>query len=297
MTLSGIFRDLLPLQTRMLAEAALLAAQADEPAEQNFVRKNSLAHAAKHDCDMETAALRGFSNAEGMYGANVNQMIEGGVWADPDELANAFETHKGYAYGVNGAPVAQRELLRSALAEVEFTYQNLESVEVGITDLDQYVDGLGGISRSVARAKGHDAPVYILDATQGAAKVRTLAEQVALETRSRTLNPKWFEGMLKHGYEGVKYIEDHVTNTFGWSATTGQVDPWVYQKISETFVLDPEMRERLAALNPKSSARVATRLLEACERRLWEPDDETLEALQAASNDLEDRLEGIVAAE
>ena len=297
MTLSGIFRDLLPLQTRMLAEAALLAAQADEPAEQNFVRKHTLAHAATHGCDIETAALRVFSNAEGMYGANVNQLIDGGVWADPDELANAFETHKGYAYGVNGAPVQQRELLRSALADVEFTYQNLESVEVGITDLDQYVDGLGGISRSVARAKGHDAPVYILDATQGSAKVRTLAEQVALETRSRTLNPKWFEGMLKHGYEGVKHIENHVTNTFGWSATTGQVDPWVYQKISETFVLDPDMRERLAALNPKSSARVATRLLEACERRLWEPDAATLEALEAAANDLEDRLEGIIAAE
>ncbi|MBH5321970.1 magnesium chelatase subunit H [Aurantiacibacter sediminis] len=296
-TLSGIFRDLLPLQTRMLAEAALLAAQADEPADMNFVRKHTLAHQAAHECDFETAALRVFSNAEGSYGANVNQLIEGGVWADPDELANAFETHKGFAYGVNGTPVQQRELLRTALKDVEFTYQNLESVEVGITDLDQYVDGLGGISRSVARAKGAEAPVYILDATQGSAKVRTLSEQIDLETRTRTLNPKWFEGMLKHGYEGVKNIEGHVTNTMGWSATTGQVNPWVYQKISETFVLDPEMRERLAALNPHSSARVAERLLEACERRLWEPDDETLEALRDASNDLEDRLEGIFAAE
>ncbi|MEO1490288.1 MAG: cobaltochelatase subunit CobN, partial [Pseudomonadota bacterium] len=99
MTLSGIFRDLLPLQTRMLAEAALLAAQADEPLERNFVRKHSLAHAEKHQCSLETAALRVFSNAEGAYGANVNQMIEGGAWADPDELANAFEINKGFAYG------------------------------------------------------------------------------------------------------------------------------------------------------------------------------------------------------
>lgn len=296
-TLSGIFRDLLPLQTRMLAEAALLATQADEPLEMNFVRKHSLAHQATQGCDLETAALRVFSNAEGAYGANVNLLIEGGVWADPDELANAFETHKGFAYGVNGAPVQQRELLRTALRDVEFTYQNLESVEVGITDLDQYVDGLGGVSRSVARAKGAEAPVYILDATQGKAKVRTLAEQIDLETRTRTLNPKWFEGMLKHGYEGVRHIEGHVTNTMGWSATTGQVAPWVYQRISETFVLDPEMRRRLAALNPKSSARVSARLLEACERRLWEPDDETLEALRIANDELEDRLEGVVAAE
>lgn len=297
MTLSGIFRDLLPLQTRMLAEAALLAAKAEEPLEMNFVRKHSLAHQAAHQCDFETASLRVFSNAEGAYGANVNQMIDGGVWADPDELANAFETQKGFAYGVKGQPVARRALLRSALADVELSYQNLESVEVGITDLDQYFDGLGGINRSITRARGSEAPVYIVDATQGRTKVRTLSEQIGHETQTRTLNPKWFEGMLKHGYEGVRHIEGHVTNTMGWSATTGEVEPWVYQKISETFVLDKEMRERLSKLNPKSSARVANRLIEACERRLWEPDEETLEALHEASNDLEDRLEGVIPAE
>jgi len=297
MTLSGIFRDLLPLQTRMLAEAAWLASSADEPAHLNFVRKHSLAHQAEHGCDLETASLRVFSNAEGAYGANVNQLVDSGAWTDPDELAEAFESRKGFAYGRTGEPVRRRELLRSALAGVEFTYQNLESVELGVTDVDQYMDSLGGVARSVARAKGEAAPIYILDATHGASKVRTLAEQVELETRTRTLNPVWFEGMLKHGCEGVRHIESHVATTFGWSATTGQVAPWVYQQISETFVLDPEMRERLAALNPKASARMADRLLEACDRELWKPDAATLAALQQASNDIEDRLEGLVAAE
>jgi magnesium chelatase subunit H len=297
MTLSGIFRDLLPMQTRMLAEAALLASQADEPANANFVRKHSCMHAQTHGIDLETAALRVFSNQEGAYGAQVNQMIDGGVWADPDELANAFEINKGFAYGVKGEPMQHRALLTDALKGVDFTYQNLESVEVGITDLDQYVDGLGGVSRSIARAKGEDAPVYILDATRGNAKVRTLAEQIDLETRTRTLNPKWFEGMLDHGFEGVRNIEQHVTNTLGWSATTGTVAPWVYQKISETFVLDQEMRRRLAELNPKASARVAGRLLEACDRQLWEPDEATLAALREANDELEDRLEGVFVAE
>jgi magnesium chelatase subunit H len=296
-TLSGIFRDLLPLQTRMLAEASYLATIADEAPEQNFVRKHSLAHMAAHGCDLETAALRVFSNAEGAYGANVNMMIDGGAWQDPDELANMFETHKGYAYGRKGAPVQHRALLESELASVELTYQNLESVELGVTDIDHYVDGLGGMAKAVEKARGQAAPVYIVDATQGEAKVRTLGEQIDLETRTRMLNPKWYEGMLKHGFEGVRHIEGHVTNTMGWSATTGSVSPWVYQQISETFVLDPEMRARLAALNPKSSARVADRLLEACERELWSPDAETLAALRAASNDLEDRLEGLVPAE
>ncbi|MBI1402612.1 MAG: magnesium chelatase subunit H [Porphyrobacter sp.] len=297
MTLSGIFRDLLPMQTRMLAEAALLASAAEEPPEANFIRKHTLSAMEKHGCDLETAALRVFSNAEGAYGANVNQMIAGGVWADPDELANAFEVNKGFAYGVSGKPVQQRELLQSALGTVDFTYQNLESIELGINDVDQYVDGLGGVTRSVARAKGAETPVYILDATRGNTKVRTLAEQIDLETRTRTLNPKWFEGLLEHGYEGVRQIEGHVTSTLGWSATTGQVAPWVYQKISETFVLDEAMRRRLSALNPKASARVANRLLEACDRHLWEPDEATLAALREANDELEDRLEGVFAAE
>ncbi|MBA4766275.1 MAG: magnesium chelatase subunit H [Porphyrobacter sp.] len=296
-TLSGIFRDLLPMQTRMLAEAALLASGADEPVEANFIRKHTLEHQARHGCDFETAALRVFSNAEGAYGANVNQMIEGGVWADPDELANAFESNKGFAYGVGGKPVQQRELLQSALGTVDFTYQNLESIELGINDVDQYVDGLGGVTRSVARAKGAETPVYILDATRGTTKVRTLSEQIDLEARTRTLNPKWFEGLLDHGYEGVRMIEGHVTSTLGWSATTGQVAPWVYQRISETFVLDADMRRRLSELNPKSAGRVAGRLLEACDRNLWAPDEATLAALREANDELEDRLEGVFPAE
>ncbi len=296
-TLSGIFRDLLPLQTRMIAEATWLATMADEPAEQNFVRKHSLAHQAQHGCDLETASLRVFSNAQGAYGANVNMMIDGGTWEDPEEIADMFETHKGYAYGRSGKPTQHRELLESELAQVDLTYQNLESVELGVTDIDHYVDGLGGMSKAVEKARGTAAPVYVVDATQGDTKVRTLGEQIDLETRTRMLNPKWYEGMLKHGFEGVRHIEGHVTNTMGWSATTGTVSPWVYQKISETFVLDDEMRARLANLNPKSSARVAERLLEATERDLWTPDAETLAALRAASNDLEDRLEGLVPAE
>ena len=109
------------------------------------------------------------------------------------------------------------------------------------------------------------------------------------------LNPIWYEGQLKHGFEGVRNIESHVTNTVGWSATTGEVSPWVYQRISETYVLDAAMRERLASLNPKASARVANRLIEASDRQFWAPDAATLAALHAASDELEDRLEGITA--
>ena len=292
-TLSGIFRDLLPMQTKLIAEAAYLAATADEPVDMNFVRKHTLAHQSSLNCDLEVAALRVFSNAEGAYGSNVNHMIDTGCWTDGDELANAYQSRKCFAYNRAGKCEKQSDLLGGVLASVDLAYQDLESLELGVTSVDHYVDTLGGISRAVRRAKGAQVPVYVGDQTQGKPKVRTLAEQVVLETRTRTLNPRWHESLLAHGYEGVRQIEAHVTNTMGWSATTDQVAPWIYQKISETFVLDEEMRERLVSLNPKASARLANRLIEAHERKFWTPDEATLRALRDAGNEIEDHLEGV----
>ena len=163
-----------------------------------------------------------------------------------------------------------------------------------MTSIDHYFDSLGGMGRAAAQARGgRVAPIYISDQTRGEGKVRSLTEQVALETRTRALNPKWYEGMLKHGYEGVRQIEAHVTNTIGWSATTRQVDPWVYEQITQTFVLDPEMRQRLSDLNPAASTKLTNRMIEAHERGYWKPDEETLAALREAGDELEDRLEGV----
>lgn len=293
-TLSGIFRDLMPLQIKLLAEAAFLAASADEPLEQNFVRKHALAYQAEHNCSLEEASLRVYGNAEGAYGSNVNSLVENSRWDEEDELAETYSRRKGFAYGRTGRPIKQPALLQSVLKDVSLTYQNLDSVELGVTTVDNYFDTLGGITGAVKRAKGGKTPpVYIGDQTKGEGTVRSLTEQVALETRTRMLNPKWYEGMLKHGYEGVRQIEVHITNTMGWSATTGQVQPWVYQQLTQTFMLDPEMRDRLAKLNPTASAKVANRLIEACERKFWNPDEKTLAALRQAGEELEDRLEGV----
>ena len=295
-TLSGIFRDLLPLQTRLLAEACWLAATADEPEDVNFVRKHALQLQAERGCDLETAALRVFSNAEGAYGANVGMLIDSGAWSDEDEISNTFARRKGFAYSRKGVSSDQRELLAAALKTVDFAYQNLDSVELGVTSIDQYFDSLGGLGRAATRARGcGPAPIYISDQTRGEGKVRSLSEQVALETRTRVLNPKWYEGMLKYGYEGVRQIEAHVTNTMGWSATTGQVEPWVYEQITRTFVLDPEMRARLSRLNPAASAKMTNRILEAHARGYWSPDAETLASLRDAGDEMEDRLEGVIA--
>jgi magnesium chelatase subunit H len=294
-TLSGIFRDLLPLQVRLLAEAALLASQADEPLSMNFIRKHTLEHQAALGGDLESAALRVFSNNDGAYGSNVNLLVETGRWQDEDELADQFVRRKCYAYGAKPGVKAMPALMQRALGGATVAFQNLDSVELGATDIDQYVESLGGMTRVITKARGAAVPVYLGDHTGAEGKVRTLSEQVALETRTRMLNPKWFEAQLAQGYEGARNIAGRVTTTLGWSATAGNVPGWVYDGITETFVLDAAMRERLAKANPGAAAGMTQRLMEAHDRGYWKPSAEMLAALQEASEELEDRLEGVTA--
>ncbi|MFN0099343.1 MAG: cobaltochelatase subunit CobN [Gemmatimonadaceae bacterium] len=294
-TLSGIFRDLLPLQVRLLAEAALLASQADEPLTMNFIRKHTLEHQAALGGDLESAALRVFSNNDGAYGSNVNLLVETGRWQDEDELADQFVRRKCFAYGAKPGVKAMPALMQRALGGATVAFQNLDSVELGATDIDQYVESLGGMTRVITKARGAAVPVYLGDHTGAEGKVRTLSEQVALETRTRMLNPKWFEAQLAQGYEGARNIAGRVTTTLGWSATAGNVPGWVYDGITETFVLDAAMRERLARANPGAAAGMTQRLMEAHDRGYWKPSAEMLAALQEASEELEDRLEGVTA--
>lgn len=293
-TLSGVFRDLFPIQTRMLAEAALLASQADEPLEQNWVRANTLAHASALGCDLQSAALRVFSNAEGAYGANVNLMVDASTWSSEAELGESFARRKSFSYGMEQTGVANPELFNRVLAGAELSYQMLDSVELGATDVDQYFDSLGGLNRAVRAARGSETAVYMGDQTGAEGKVRSLEEQVAFESRTRLLNPRWYEGMLRSGHEGVRAISTRVTNSVGWSATTGATPAWVYRDVAATFVVDEAMRDRMAELNPHATLQMTGRLLEAHNRGYWQPDDATLDALRSASADLEDRIEGVL---
>lgn len=294
-TLSGIFRDLLPLQTKLIAEAALLASQADEPIEANYIKKHTLEHMQSLGLSLDEAALRVFSNADGAYGSNVNLLVETGQWQEEDELAEQFVQRKSFAYGVKAGVKAMPALMQRALGGADVAFQNLDSVELGATDIDQYVESLGGMNRVITRAKGAEVPVYLGDHTGKDGRVRTLGEQVALETRTRMLNPKWYEAQLQQGYEGARNIAGHVATTLGWSATAGNVPQWVYTDITNTFVLDPEMRERLAKANPNAAVGMTQRLMEAHDRGYWQPSEEMLAKLREASEDLEDRLEGVSA--
>ena len=298
MTVSGIFRDLFGSTMELLDKAVRAVAGLDEPPEMNFVRRHVCVQMEREAQSFNEAALRVFSNAPGNYGTNVNFMVMDSQWESADTLGDLFVTRKCFAYGrdAKGRAVEGREAraaMERALTRVEATYQNIDSFEIGITDVDHYFEYLGGVSKAVEmRAEARPA-IYLSDTLAREAKVRSLEETIRLETRAKTLNPKWYEGMLRHGFRGVAEIESHVTNTFGWSATAGAVEDWVYDEVAQTFVLDEEMLERLRHLNPHSARSLVARLLEAEGRGFWQVEAEMLERLREIFAGLEDQLEGV----
>jgi magnesium chelatase subunit H len=299
MTVSGIFRDLFGATMTLLDNAVRRVAALDEDPELNFLKAHVDLQMAETGCSFDEAAVRVFSNAAGNYGTNVNFMVLESQWEDGRELGDLFVTRKCFAYGRDsqGRTIDGREarkLLERALSRVEVTYQNIDTTEVGITDVDHYFEYLGGVSKAVEKQAGARPRIYLSDTLSPGAKVRTLEETVRLETRTKTLNPKWFEGMLRHGFSGVAEIEHHVTNTFGWSATADAVDDWVYDEVAATFVLDEQMLERLRSLNPHSARTLVGRLLEASGRGFWSAEQSVLDRLRDVFTALEDKLEGVV---
>jgi magnesium chelatase subunit H len=295
MTVSGIFRDLFTPTMALLDKAVRRVAELDEPFEMNYVRRNV---SEKIDLDgggFDDAVTRVFSNAPGNYGTNVNFMVMQSQWETGDALGDLFVTRKCFAYtrDSKGRTIEGREapdLMDDALSRVEATYQNIDSFEVGITDVDHYFEYLGGISKAVEKRSQARPAIYLSDSLSPQTKIRSLEEMIRLETRAKTLNPKWYEGMLKHGFRGVAEIENHVLNTFGWSATADAVDPWIYTEIARTFLLDATMFRRLQELNPHSVRSLTQRLLEAHDRGYWNPDEEILEKLREM---IGDQLEGV----
>jgi magnesium chelatase subunit H len=297
MTVSGIFRDLFTPTMTLLDKAVRRVAALDEPLDLNYVRRNISESMNEGASDFDDAVTRVFSNAPGNYGTNVNFMVMDSQWDKEETLGDLFVTRKSFAYtrDSKGRTVEGKEaphLMNDALSRVEATYQNLDSFEIGITDVDHYFEYLGGISKAVeTRTKSRPA-IYISDSLSPQTKIRSLEETVRLESRSKTLNPKWYEGMLKHGFRGVAEIENHVANTFGWSATADAVDPWIYTEIARTFVLDPIMFERLWELNQYSTQLLVRRLLEAHDRGYWNPDEDVLERLRDIVETLKEPVEG-----
>jgi len=292
---SGVFRDLFINQMALIDQAVKLAAEADEPIESNFVRKHSIEQSQKEGTSLREASARVFSNASGSYSSNVNLAVENSTWEEENELQEMYLSRKTYAFNSDnpGEMNQKREVFESVMKTADVTFQNLDSSEISLTDVSHYFDSDPTKLIKTLRDDGKEPSSYIADTTTANAQVRTLGETIRLDSRTKLLNPKWYEGMLKSGYEGVRELSNRLNYTLGWSATSGQVDNFVYEETNETFINDEEMRKRLMELNPNSFRRIVGTLLEVNGRGYWETSDENIEQLKELYQEVEDKIEGV----
>ncbi|MEH2079342.1 MAG: magnesium chelatase subunit H [Nostoc sp.] len=292
---SGVFRDLFINQMNLLDQGVKMAAEADEPLEMNFVRKHALQQAEEIGINLRQAATRVFSNASGSYSSNINLAVENSTWDSEAELQEMYLNRKSFSFNSDNPGIMDesRQIFESTLKTADATFQNLDSSEISLTDVSHYFDSDPTKLVANLRGDGKKPASYIADTTTANAQVRTLTETVRLDARTKLLNPKWYEGMLNHGYEGVRELSKRLVNTMGWSATAGAVDNWIYEDTNETFIKDEEMQKRLMNLNPHSFRKVVSTLLEVNGRGYWETSEDNLDRLRELYQEVEDRIEGI----
>lgn len=292
LTLSGVGRDLLSGPVQLLDDAIREVASLDEPANQNFLRLHAQANAAQ-GIAAEDAITRVFAMAPGNYGTGVNKMVQAGTWEDPQELAEVYLHRMSFAWGKNASGKPAPDALRAALTPVRTTFQNVDSTEISLAGVDHYFEFLGGVSAVVESLTGEKPQARVSQAWQHETNVSTLEDAMRLESRSRLLNPKWYEAQLAHGYQGVAMVRTRFENTFGMQATTQAVDNWVFDEAAQTFILDDALRERMMEENPAAVFSMTQRLLEAAERGLWDADPDMLEDLEDLADDIDAHLEGM----
>jgi cobaltochelatase CobN len=297
MRISGFFRDAFPHVVALLDDAVQLVAGLDEPAEDNYVRAHAQADLAAHG-DQRRATMRIFGSKPGAYGAGLLPLIDSRNWRGDADLAEVYAVWGGYAYGrgVDGVPA--RGDMETAYRRIAVAVKNIDTREHDIADSDDYFQYHGGMIATVRALTGRDPASYVGDSTRpDAVRTRTLGEETARIFRARVVNPRWLAAMRRHGYKGAFELAATVDYLFGYDATAGVVADWMYEKLAEAYVLDPENRKFLTESNPWALHGITERLLEAAERKMWEhPERATLDALRElylqTEGDLEDNAAG-----
>ena len=291
--ISGFFRDAFPHIFGLLDDAVRLAASLDESDEDNYVRAHTRADLAEHG-DERRATTRIFGSRPGTYGAGLLQLIDSRDWRTDADLAEVYTVWGGYAYGrgLEGRPA--RAEMESAYRRIAVAAKNTDTREHDIADSDDYFQYHGGMVATVRALKGTAPAAYIGDSTRPeTVRTRTLHEETSRVFRARVVNPRWIEAMRRHGYKGAFELAATVDYLFGYDATTGVVADWMYDKLAQTYLLDPENRSFLEEANPWALHGMAERLLEAESRGLWaEPDPEVLERVRELYLETEGGLEG-----
>ncbi|MGH3513150.1 MAG: cobaltochelatase subunit CobN, partial [Pseudonocardiaceae bacterium] len=291
--ISGFFRDAFPHVVALLDDAIAAVARLEEPAARNFVAAHYRADLAAHGDDRR-ARTRIFGSKPGAYGAGLLPLIDSRQWRTDADLAEVYATWGGYAYGRGLDGAAARGDMEHVFRRITVAAKNVDTREHDIADSDDYFQYHGGMVAMVRSLTGSNPAAYVGDsAIPHAVKTRSLAEETRRVFRSRVVNPRWIAAMQRHGYKGAFELAATVDYLFGFDATAGVVEDWMYHQLAESYIFDSGVQQFLRKSNPWALRGMTERLLEAADRGLWaEPDPADLDALRAIYLDLEGDLEG-----
>jgi cobaltochelatase CobN len=291
--ISGFFRDAFAHVVAMMDDAIGEVARLDEPDEQNYVAAHYRADLAEHGDDRR-ASTRIFGSKPGAYGAGLLPLVDARNWRTDADLAEVYAVWGGYAYGRGLDGREARGDMETAFRRIQVAAKNVDTREHDLVDSDDYFQYHGGMVATVRALTGESPAAYVGDsAVPSAVKTRTLAEETKRVFRARVVNPRWIAAMQRHGYKGAFEMAATVDYLFGYDATAGVVDDWMYANLAESYVFDPQVRAFMEKSNPWALRGISERLLEAAERGMWaEPDAETLDRLRAVYLELEGDLEG-----
>ena len=290
--ISGFFRDAFPNLISLLDEAFITVANLDEPDDMNFVKKHA-GEERSRGADERRSTTRIFGSKPGAYGAGLLPLMDARNWRTDEDLAEVYAVWGGYAYGRGLDGVEAREAMESNLRRTEVAVKNVDNREHDLFDSDDYFQYHGGMIAAVRALTGRDPKAYIGDsADPSRVKTRDLSEEARRVFRSRVANPKWITAMQRHGYKGAFELSATVDYLFGYDATAGVVEDWMYGDVTRKYVLDQQVRDFMQQSNPWALRAISERLLEAAQRGLWsEPDPEDLEALKQVYLENEGMLE------
>ncbi|MEL7177884.1 MAG: cobaltochelatase subunit CobN, partial [Pseudomonadota bacterium] len=268
---SGFFRDAFPQQMALVDSAARAVMAMDEPEDQNPAKA---AGGAPH---------RVFGSKPGAYGAGLQAMIDERLWADKADLAEAYLEWGSYAYGKDSDGAPARTAFEARLGQVEAIVQNQDNREHDLLDSDDYYQFEGGAAAAVATLQGQDRPIYHNDHSRPERPViRTLDDEIGRVVRARVVNPKWIEGVKRHGYKGAFEMAATVDYLFAFATTTGAVKNHHFDLVEEAFLADDDTRNFIEDANAPALKEIAERLVEAIDRGLWTPRSNSARARIAA---------------
>lgn len=288
--LSGIFRDTFVNIIELLDDLFQRAAEAEESAENNYIRKHYLALQAQ---GVENASARMFSNPAGDFGSLVNDQVVDSNWESSDELADTWKNRNVFSYGRKDKGQARPEVLSQLLATSSQIVQEIDSVEYGLTDIQEYYGNTGGLKLAAEKQSGKEVETSFVESFSKDTNPRKLKDLLRMEYRTKLLNPKWAQAMADQGSGGAYEISQRMTALIGWGGTANFKDDWVYNQAVDTYALDAEMAQKLREANPEAFRNIVARAIEAHGRGLWNADEEKLEKLRELYQSTEDELEGV----